>query len=167
MSTMLRAVTLPDALPRGLFLSRMPGRAGPFAEECELIRAHDIETVVCLTSVDEVRHKAPDYAQALTSGTLPWVTWYFPIQDFGVPEDKALFLALARDVAASLQRGVHVLIHCGAGIGRTGTLAACALVALGMTREAALAAVDAAGAGPETPAQSDLLAWVSAALGEG
>lgn len=48
-------------------------------------------------------------------------------------------------------------MHCGVGVGRTGTFAICALMALGLTSDDASAAVNAAGSKAERPAQEDLI----------
>ena len=69
----------------------------------------------------------------------------------------ATFWQFADDLAASLKKGDAILMHCGAGIGRTGTMATAVLMALGTAREAALRAVQAAGSHPETPSQRLLL----------
>jgi hypothetical protein len=57
----------------------------------------------------------------------------FAVADYGIPEDRETFWHLAQCLAAGLHSGERVLIHGGAGIGRTGTLAICVLLALGMT----------------------------------
>lgn len=156
---MLREVELNEISGR-LFLSRMPGREGPFDAESELIRAKGIETVYSLTDLAEVEKKSPDYAEAIKNQTLPWERVEFPIIDYGVPSDHSGFLALARNIASKLRDGENVLIHCGAGVGRTGTLAASTLIALGLDRSEALARVSRAGSGPERSKQSELVAWV-------
>jgi len=64
-------------------------------------------------------------------------------------------------MAQALRLGERVLIHCGAGIGRTGMLATCVLMHLGVSRCEATQAVTGAGAGPETIPQEGLVGWVA------
>ncbi len=61
-----------------------------------------------------------------------------PITDFGVPT-VASMQAILNDVQNALDQGGKVYLHCRAGIGRTGTVAATWLVSQGLTPEQALA----------------------------
>jgi protein-tyrosine phosphatase len=161
---MLREVTLPAAISGRLFLAAMPGRYGPFEEERRAIVDSRVDVVICLTTVEEARLKSPDYARAIEAGGLPWESRMFGIPDFGLPEDREAYLALVKSAAADLEAGRRILVHCGAGIGRTGTFAAGVLMALGMGREDALECVRRAGSHPETPEQRDLVRWVGGQL---
>jgi protein-tyrosine phosphatase len=66
---------------------------------------------------------------------------------------------LVAELVERLHSGQTLLVHCGAGIGRAGTLAACVLMGLGVPKDDALSTVAAARpmAGPEAGAQLDLV----------
>lgn len=81
----------------------------------------------------------------------------FPISDFAVPHDKNEFLDLVTRVDLWLKDGETILIHCAAGIGRTGVFASCLLQAMGLSVVAANARVAAAGSGAETQVQRDFV----------
>jgi len=158
---MFRSVPLPPSLPGHLQLHSMPGRHESMTTFEAELAAHAVDRIISLTGLAEIRAKSPAFAQAIAAG-FPKPRTEFPMEDFGVPADRAGFLALAQEMAADLRRGETLLVHCGAGIGRTGTLAASALICLGLDETAALQAVGQAGAGPETDEQSDLVRWVAA-----
>lgn len=162
---MLREVELPEGVTGGLLLCGMPGRHQESFDHARLeIMRNGIGRVVSLAPVDEIRMKSPDYHQAITSNRLPWKQEMLPIPDYGVPEDREAFLRLAQTLAHCLLRGERLLIHCGAGIGRTGTFAICLLLALGQSLANAQAAVQLAGSSPETSEQEGLIAWAAVQL---
>jgi protein-tyrosine phosphatase len=164
---MLRAVQLPDDVPGKLLLHSMPGRHEPLERTWEQVRLEGILVIVCLTDLEEVRTKSPAYAAALASGSAPCEIERFPIEDFGVPRDRLVFWDFASKIAEKLKAGSRILIHCGAGIGRTGTFATCVLMALGKTQATAEQAVEAAGSGPETSEQRALVAWCASRVRQG
>lgn len=164
---MLRSVSLPSGVLGALRLHSMPGRREPLEMAWEQIQSEGIQLIVCLTPPEEIRDKSPAYAAALESNTLLCAFEHFPIPDRSVPKDREGFWSLASRIAQRLRSGRRVLIHCGAGIGRTGTLAICVLLALGVSRREAEDAVSAAGSRPETPQQRDLVSWCTARSSDG
>jgi protein-tyrosine phosphatase len=83
----------------------------------------------------------------------------FPIPDRGVPASTREALSLFSEVAAALEEGKNVAVHCRQGIGRSGLVAAGVLLTSGMGVDKALEVVSAARgeAIPETPTQ---LQWI-------
>ena len=138
----------------------MPGRVQAWSEfEAEAGVAR-LALVVCLTPRSEVAELSPNYHAALSRGQLAFRWLNLPIPDFGLPADPAVFRRDIQQITSALQAGQAVMLHCAAGIGRTGTTAACVLKALGLDTAAALQAVRDAGSNPENARQSGLVEWL-------
>lgn len=67
-------------------------------------------------------------------------TLHLPVADF-TPPTRGQVNDFVAFVDACLEDGVAVVAHCGAGIGRTGTMLACYLVSLGASPAEAIARV--------------------------
>ena len=74
-----------------------------------------------------------------------------------MPADVPAFKEFISELAAALVQGNGVVLHCNAGIGRTGTAAVAILRSLGVELQEATSWVADAGSGPETPAQRAFL----------
>jgi protein-tyrosine phosphatase len=154
-----RPVSLPPPIPGSLWLASMPGRFETWpAFEAEAQRTK-LGLVVCLTSRDELRELSPTYHRELAAGTLPFRWLNVPMPNFGVPEDRAAFRRSIEEIADAVRRGDSVMMHCAAGIGRTGSTAACVLKALGLPTEEALQRIRDAGSNPQNAQQSGLVDW--------
>jgi protein-tyrosine phosphatase len=155
----LRPVQLPAGVPGALLLAAMPGRFEPW----HTFEAHahhaTLRLVVCLTPRTEIEELSPDYHGAVVQGTLPFRWLNMPMRNFGLPEDPAAFRAGVHQIAEALRGGDTVMLHCAAGLGRTGSTAACVLKALGLPTTEALQRVRAAGSNPQNAAQSGLVDW--------
>jgi protein-tyrosine phosphatase len=137
----------------------MPGRIESITEFDARILKLSIRHVLCLTPIKEVIEKSPDYYSTISTGKHPWLFHYFPIPDYGVPDDRDGFLFLSELMAKNIFAGDAVLTHCGAGIGRAGTFAMVIAMALGMSRQDGAAAVRMADAEPEGISQQVLIDW--------
>jgi protein-tyrosine phosphatase len=155
--TLFRNLTLPEQVPGGLYLHSMPGRCETLEQSWAQVAQLRITRIVCLAPDGEVGVKSPDYAAAIAEGTLPCEIRRFPIADYQGPIDLKGFWQLARETADALRRGENVLVHCGAGIGRTGTFAIAVLLALGVPIGEAKRLTRAAESGPEMPSQWEAL----------
>lgn len=63
---------------------------------------------------------------------------WFPVKDGSVPASADAFRSLAMKLADAVATGRSVAIHCRAGIGRSGMLAACVLSNLNVDADIAL-----------------------------
>jgi protein-tyrosine phosphatase len=93
------------------------------------LRQLGIDHVVSLLEVDEQSDVglAEEEANCIKSG-MRYTS--FPITDRDVPQ-KADALALAATLHRDISSGEHVVIHCRAGIGRTGMIASAVLIQAG------------------------------------
>lgn len=114
-------------------------------------------TVVCLNHAEELEGRYPHYVDWLRANRDSRAIW-FPVHDLHAPELQAASTVLD-ELVARIDRGEVLLVHCGAGIGRAGTMAAALLMRLGASMTDALSTVAAHRpmAGPEAGAQRDLL----------
>lgn len=156
-SAILRPVSLPDAVPGSLWLASMPGRYESWSAFLAAARQVDLDRVVCLTPLYEIEGNSPSYLAAIQSGDLPFAWDHLPMRNHGIALQDTAFAALVQRTAERLRAGDDVMVHCAAGIGRTGTFAACLLKALGREASQALADVRAAGSNPESAAQAGLI----------
>jgi len=142
-----------EALPtKGrLGLTRAPGRLEPgrsldpdvrLREDLEtLARAHGASRLVTLLQPQELSKLGRIDLAARRAG-LRWR--HFPIPDFNPPSSLAKTGRLVGDLLRALRGGETVVVHCWGGLGRTGTVAACLLVAAGASPAEALGHVRAA-----------------------
>ena len=149
-----RPLPLPDDVPGRLWLQSMPGRREPWSAFLDEARLNRLDMLVCLNPLEEVAELSPAYHKAVAQGRMPFRWLHVPMRDFGLAADAAAFRQRVEQVAQGLRMGDRALLHCAAGMGRTGTMAACVLKRLGMPAAEALAAVSAAGSNPQSALQS-------------
>jgi predicted protein tyrosine phosphatase len=152
-----RRLGLPAGVPGQVWLHAMPGRLESWPEFLRAAQACGLHEVVCLNPLDEVQALSPRYHRTAVIGDLPFRWRHIPMLNFDVGVDENELRQHIVQMAQALARGEHLLIHCAAGIGRTGSVAACLLKQLGEPRDAALQAVRSAGSNPQSAAQSGLI----------
>lgn len=114
-------------------------------------------TIVCLNPVAELAPRYPDYVDWLRRNA-PLRAVHHPVHDMHAPP-LTEFDSLIENLYGRLTAGERLLVTCGAGIGRAGTVAAGLLIRLGSSLDDALHTLRAHRpmAGPEVGTQMDLL----------
>ena len=151
-----------------LHLSACPGTWEGAADRAAVhrdlaaIAASGADLLVTLVESDELPLPLADWRAEIAAAGLGFV--HLPIPDFGVPDATFEMGWSVAALADRLRRGEVVALHCRAGLGRTGTIAARLLVEVaGLDAEAAVARVrrDHAAEAVETAAQMQHLRSVA------
>jgi atypical dual specificity phosphatase len=115
-------------------------------EEYQWLREHGVSLVISLCEDPPRRHWLNE------AGLF---SMQVPIADMHPPEQKQVDACLSAIEKAHAQN-FGVAVHCGAGLGRTGTMLACWFVKKGMTAPAAISHIRRLRPGSiETPDQAD------------
>ena len=137
------------------FLAMMPHPdAVRLPAELAQLRSNRVATLVSLLEPDERESQGlTDTGNLCAQHGIQYVS--HPVPDFGTPADAQAFAALALTLKRDLLDGSGIVVHCRAGIGRSGLLVASVLVALGASPTTAFAEVSTARGEtvPEAPAQ--------------
>ena len=153
----LRMVELRSEISGKLYLHSMPGRNETLDAFLMQASKNEIDLVVCLAADEELSRLSPDYALCVKEDTFPFERKSFVIEDFGVPSNLESFIDFAADLAQGILAGQSVLVHCAAGIGRTGLVAASVLMQLGYPIQEAISVISEAGSSPEIGEQGEFL----------
>jgi len=133
-------------VPGELAAMPLPGRDRPLEQDAAFLEQEGIRILVSLT-------ENPPDSEELASRAI--AQEHIPVQDYTPPtlEQMIEFVAVVKD---SVEAGEPVGVHCTAGLGRSGTMAAAYLVAEGASGDEAIATVRQLRPGSvETPAQED------------
>lgn len=137
-------------LPGRLGLTRAPGAWWPgrpmvgevaLADDlATLYFQHGARLLVTLLERREIE-RVGDLRGEARRLSLAWL--HHPIPDMRPPRSPRAILPVVERLLAEAEAGRSAVVHCWAGLGRTGTVAACALVARGRGAGEAVAAVRA------------------------
>ena len=129
---------LPFGFPGEIYRSPMPlGPYDPRRELLKLYRAVGLDLVVMLSADGEdQRLSGQDLASLYRQNGIEVLR--LPIVDFQTP-DLATMRTIVEHIQSAASQGQNVVVHCSAGLGRTGMLLAClAKQTLGLDGEAAI-----------------------------
>jgi protein-tyrosine phosphatase len=161
----MRAELFPIPICPAGRLAIMPRpRAGDWLEEeVASWRQQGLDVVVSLLDDDEVAELGlGDEAALCQRADIRFCR--FPIADRGEPASTSSVTHLVADLIAELRAGRYVGIHCRIGVGRSASLSACVLGALGVPLDQAWTSIQQARGVPvpDTPAQREWVArWVA------
>ena len=129
-------------------------------DEVSAWRAASLGHVVCLLESAETRSlDLADEGRLCKKAGIQFTN--FPIVDRGVPASVRGTLTLVDDLLDQINRGLAIAIHCRAGIGRTGLIAACLLVRGGVAPRSVFQILSAA-RGVPMPDTDEQTEWVHA-----
>ena len=109
--------------------SGCPGLLAPMSSDLEFIESKGIKLILTLT-------ETPLQVPEEDCQRLGIQLHHFAIPDMGFPQPRVAQEAC--DLVLSAMEDGAVLLHCRAGLGRTGMIGACCLVSMGETPENAL-----------------------------
>lgn len=100
----------------------------------EELKQDGIQVVVSLLSRHQVQQAALQN-ESVACRQAQIAFYHYPITDYGVPDNMAAFKKKVATVLCHLKAGERVMLHCWAGIGRSGLLACALLFELGVPED--------------------------------
>jgi protein-tyrosine phosphatase len=144
--------------PGKLALASRPRGGDWLEEEMAGWRRAGVDTVLSLLTAEE-EQELELKREGREANTRGMKFASLPIPDRQVPNSESEVSATLDRLDADLSAGKNVVVHCRQGIGRTGLVAACLLVAKGLTPEAAVKTLSAARGNP-VPETAEQRRWI-------
>ena len=134
-----------------------PGRSGALAIDLAFLAERGIELLVSVT-------ETPPNPEVIAEHGIDLL--HLPVRDFTAPTIAQLRTFLSRATPV-IEQGGAVVVHCGAGKGRTGTFLAAYLIGQGRTPARAIARIRELRPGSiETPEQEQVLVDLARTLAD-
>ena len=127
----------------GVRLGIMPRPRGNdwLSDDLQILRQPGVDVIVsALTASEADELGLSTEAQECTQNGLTFIS--FPIEDRSLPTDKPKFDSLVDQLLQHLRKERAIVVHCRAGIGRSSLIAACVLVKMGLSPDAAFHAIE-------------------------
>jgi protein-tyrosine phosphatase len=125
-----------------LYLGTSPGyptyRNYETQRDLEEIESLHCDTIIVLSTPQELKKAYPFFDLLELYSLMEVEVLHFPTPDYDVTEDIKSFNILVSRLAKDLNELKDVFVHCGAGLGRTGTLIAALLISKGHSVHQAL-----------------------------
>lgn len=150
-----------------LGLTHIPGLYDPLREDLKDMVGCGVTHIVCLVEPEELGWLTPEETLTMRREDVEAFGLDFlsePIVDYEAPSLPQVTRIVAH-IKRALVTGGEVIVHCWAGLGRAGTIAACVLVELGY--EAGTAIEELRGARPgaiQSEEQEELIAAFAASM---
>jgi protein-tyrosine phosphatase len=121
-------------------------------------RRAGVDTVLSLLTQEEEQDlELKEEARAAKARGMKFLA--LPIPDRQVPPSESEVSATLDRIDAELSAGKNVVVHCRQGVGRTGLIAACLLIAKGQTPTSAVDTLSAARGNP-VPETDEQRRWI-------
>lgn len=145
----LRVDWLPDEFtaPGMLGITIAPGRCGrsaidknrvysrDIAADYTRLRALGVSAVVCLQELHEGSYVRDGFGASRATGI---ERLHLPIRDGGIPASPRALAGLLGWISETLDGGARIVVHCAAGLGRSGLVVGCWLRSQGVPIDRAL-----------------------------